>query len=245
VKISFCITCKDRLFQLSQTLPYSLSASSNYTNKEFILLDYNSNDGLYFWAKSHLKYWEKQGTIKYIKTNIPKYFCAAHAKNIAHKHATGDIVCNLDADNFVTTGFCEQLVSIFKENNRNFFYSASIDAFQNHGCCGKIAVRKEHFLNVNGYDESQYLGWGWDDVNFKYRTKNYNNLIGIEGDLKHNLVLFHNNQQRTANFPCKDLKKTRNLSIERIKQIDRTNDFIANKDINWGFVEDLKIGLDN
>ena len=242
MKISFCTTCKNRLYHLEQTLPSNLHASSSYKNREFVIMDYNSTDGLHSWSKKHLRKWEDWGLVRYCRTQIPEYFHVAHAKNIAYKNATGDIICNLDADNFIVEGFCEYLESIFQEESI-FFQSGSEDVFHNHGCCGKIAMKKEHFFSVNGYDESQYLGWGWDDVNFRYRAQKHNNLSARSGDIKFNLVISHNNNIRTCNFPCQDIEKTQNLSIERLYEIDSTNEYVANKNIIWGEAADLTVGL--
>lgn len=244
MKISFCITCKNRLFHLSQTLPFNILNSLSYDKIEFVVLDYNSEDGLLNWARKHLFYWQEKGIVKYIRTESPKKFCPAHAKNLAHKNATGDVLCNLDADNFLSPGFCEYLAKIFL-NEKVFYFTHSEDSFGNHGCCGKIAVHSKHFYSVNGYDEEGDLvsGWGWDDINFKVRVREQNNLNGICGDLSQNIVIAHSNQIRTRDFDRKDLLNTRNISISRIMEILKNKDYIANKGKSWGFIEDLKVGL--
>jgi len=244
MKISFCITCKDRLFYLSQTLPLNILNSSDYFEKEFILMDYNSQDGLYEWAKSNLHYWESKGIVKYLRTDKPKYFSAAHAKNIAHKNATGEILCNLDCDNFIRPGFCQYLEQIFK-NPKVIFYSSSEDIFRNNGCCGKIASTRETFYSVNGYDESASvnLGWGWDDVSFRERAKRKNGLKDICCDLKYNLAIDHSNATRTQNFVEKNILKSQQDSIKALTELVMNNCYVVNEDTNWGFVDDLKIGL--
>lgn len=244
MKISFCITCKNRLFHLKQTLPFNIINSLSYDNVEFVIIDYNSEDNLLNWARKHLYYWEQKGKVKYLRTKIPKLFSPAHAKNLAHKNATGDILCNLDADNFITPGFCEYLSKMFLKE-KVFYFTHSEDSFGNQGCCGKIAVHKKHFYSVNGYDEenSLNLGWGWDDINFKVRAREHNALVGICGDISHNIVISHSNQVRTREFVKKDFLKTRDHSISRIMEILKNKDYIANKNINWGYVSDLKIGL--
>lgn len=229
---------------MSQTLPFNLINSSDYFEKEFVLLDYNSEDGLYNWAKTHLSYWENKGVLRYLRTQLPKHFNAAHAKNIAHKNATGDILCNLDCDNFIMRGFCQYLENIFQINKR-IFLSSSQDIFGNDGCCGKIAIKKEHFYSVNGYDESEVLGlgWGWDDVNFRFRAQNYNVLEPIICDIKYNAAIHHSNKIRTSNFLEKDIKKTQAVSLGHLNLLAVKKDYIANKEKNWGHIEDLKFGL--
>lgn len=231
----------NRLFHLQQTLPMNLFNSTGH-NVEFVLLDYHSRDGLVEWART-LSPWIDKGIVKYYRTRIPRHFWAAHAKNIAHLQATGDIVCNLDADNFIVEGFCEYLLQVFQQPDV-FFHAPSIDSVGNHGCCGKIAVLKKHFLSVNGYDESQKLGWGWDDVNFRHRVKMHNNLTGILGDIGWNWVVAHDNDVRTRNYPIKDIMESQELSKQRLFALSAKNEYVANLNQPWwGFVEDLQFGL--
>lgn len=230
----------NRLYHLQQTLPTNLFNSAG-CDVEFVIMDYNSQDGLSQWAKT-LKPWIDRGIVRYCRTRIPKYFCAAHAKNIAHLQATGEIVCNLDADNFIVEGFCQYLNHVFQHPDV-LFSSSSIDSFGNHGCCGKIAVLKKHFLSVNGYDESQTLGWGWDDVNFRYRTTMQNNLKNVIGDIGKNLVISHDNELRMRNYPLKSIKESEELSKQRLMALSVKNEYIVNLDKPWGVIEDLQIGL--
>ena len=242
MKISFCTTCMGRLYHLEQTLPINLFNSSSFKEKEFIILNYNSKDALHYWAKNNLKEEVKKGTVKYYRTKIPEKFSATHAKNIAYRQATGDILCNLDADNFIMKDFCEYLHEIFQEPNV-MFGSTSVDVNLSHGCCGKIASKKEHFYAVGGYDEFQHLGWGWDDVSLRYRMEKQNNLKIIYGDAKWNRVISHSNQERVRNFEIKDLEESKQWSIDRLYKLSVLDSYVANKNKNWGFVEDLQEGF--
>lgn len=243
MKISFCITCKDRLFHLRQTLPFNLASTSNF-EREFVIMDYNSEDGLYEWSKKHLSVWENQGVVRYLRTRLPNYFSAAHAKNIAHRNATGDVLCNLDCDNFVTTRFCEFMLNIFKKTPL-IMASNSLDAFGHHGCCGKIAATKDVFYSVNGYDEQECvnLGWGYDDVSFRFRAEQHNKIKAIYCDSRNNLVIGHSNAVRTRNFLNKDIFESMETSYKGILEFLKGGCYIANLDKQWGFIPDLKIGL--
>jgi len=230
----------NRLYHLQQTLPVNLFNSEGI-NREFVIVDYNSHDGLKDWIKS-VKPWIEKGIVKYCYTNTPKYFNAAHAKNIAHNQATGDIVCNLDADNFIMDGFCNYLLNVFQKPDV-YYYSSSLDSVGNHGSCGKIAILKKHFLSVNGYDESQSHGWGWDDVNFRYRIKKFNNLTGVLGDIGWNWVISHDNAERIKNYRNKNIYQTEEFSRQRIFDIALKQEYVANIGKSWGVVKDLTIGL--
>lgn len=232
-----------RLHHLSYTLPANIINTGSYPNREFIILNYGSKDGLDEWAYKNLMPWIKKGIVKYYKTELPEYFNAAHAKNIAHRQATGDIVCNLDADNFLLDGFAELLVSLHKKS-KCVVASPSVDAFGTAGSCGKISVLTEHFYSVNGYDEDWYVGWGWDDVNFRYRVRMQNNLEYYEVHPKWCRTIEHSNEDRAMNFRNQNILETEKLSIERIKEIKESKKYVANQCREWGKAIDLSCNFD-
>jgi glycosyltransferase involved in cell wall biosynthesis len=48
--LSFCITCKNRLHQIKQTLPQNLTDNREMKGKvDFVLVDFGSTDGLQEW----------------------------------------------------------------------------------------------------------------------------------------------------------------------------------------------------
>ena len=103
--IAFCITCKGRTQHLRETLPKNLADNPR---SKFIVLDYNSNDGLLEYIRK-----EHGGEIHSGRLVVYSYpaghqFKMAHAKNMAHRLGIlegGDILCNLDADNFLGPRF--------------------------------------------------------------------------------------------------------------------------------------------
>jgi hypothetical protein len=228
----------DRLHHLEKTLPVNLLSCSSYPECEFVVLNYGSKDGMDSWMRNKLGYWIKKGIVKYYRTQLPKHYISTHAKNIAHKQATGDILCNLDADNFIIEGYPEYLVKAINLNS--VVVSPSRDVFEIDGSCGKIAVKKEHFYNVGGYDESLNSGWGWDDVNFQFRTRMKNNLIMIEADKKFCRVIEHSDTERAKNYRNKNIIETERISIDLMYRIEKEGDYVANKNQNWGFAEDLE-----
>ncbi len=55
-KISFCITCKNRLHQIRQTLPKNLEDNRRLQELvEFVLVDFGSTDGLRKWISDNFK----------------------------------------------------------------------------------------------------------------------------------------------------------------------------------------------
>lgn len=228
----------DRLHHLIQTLPSNLLTAASYPDSEFIILNYGSRDNLHEWVRDNLKSWIDRGIVKYYRTQIPQHFVATHAKNIAHRQATGDILCNIDADNFIMQGFPEFLVSLLSDK-KSVICSTSTDMLDVPGSCGKIAVLREHFYSVNGYDESWNMGWGWDDTNFQYRVRMHNKLEYIQLDKRWSRVLAHSNEERVKNFRDKDISMAHIKSQEWLESVARTQEYVVNKNHNWGFAPDL------
>jgi len=174
-RISFCVVCMNRLHQLRETLLRNLDDNKNYDNLEFIVLDYNSSDGMEEWAKENLKKFILSGRLKYYKTKIPFEFNHSHSKNIAFKLATGKIICNINADHFTGFGFAKYVNRSFNLMNdivlttidfpkTKHSYRPPKDVF------GKVCVKKEDFLKVKGFDE-RMKGYGFEDWDFINRLE--------------------------------------------------------------------------
>jgi hypothetical protein len=99
--LSFCITCKNRLHQIMQTLLQNISDNYLHHNLiEFILVDF-ATPGLWQWVKSKFHRELASGYLKYYYTEELHYWHASIAKNTAHLLAKNDILVNLDCDNYI------------------------------------------------------------------------------------------------------------------------------------------------
>jgi len=171
--ISFCTTCMGRLYNLKDTLPRNIEENKAYPNVEFVILDYNSKDDLWQWMSKHMMDHILSGRVSYYRTTEPKYFSMAHSRNIAFKVAKGDIVNNLDADNFTT---CPEYYKV-KECLASYITSLAnetpnkvIFAKGKKKMHGRIGFYKEEFINLlGGYDEN-LLGYGHDDHDLVQRA---------------------------------------------------------------------------
>ena len=82
--VSFCITCKNRLHQIRQTLRKNLSDNIMHQDFiEFILVDFSSTDGLFDWIISNFQSEMTSGYLKYYYTEALPYWHAS----IANDHA--------------------------------------------------------------------------------------------------------------------------------------------------------------
>lgn len=151
-KVSFCTTCMNRLFHLRQTYLRNIEDNVDYGDVEFVLINYNSRDNLDAWARENLTPYIEAGIVNYYRTDVPELFHASIAKNLAHKVATGDIVVNLDGDNYTGRDFAFYV---------NYKMSQIGDKAVLHfkkapywGTEGRIVMAKKFFMQLGGYDEA-------------------------------------------------------------------------------------------
>ncbi len=170
-RISLCICCKGRLNHLKETLLQNIRDNMAYPNLEFVLLNYNSGDGLEEWINDTCQTYIDSGLLSYYSTSQPKYFHPTHSRNMAIRLAAGDIVCVVDADNYTGPGFAFYLADNIKRNN--FLVACRMEngrfePVNDEGCAGRFALYKDVFLDVGGMDEA-HVGWGYDDLDLYYR----------------------------------------------------------------------------
>jgi predicted glycosyltransferase involved in capsule biosynthesis len=157
-KISFCTTCKQRLWQLRHTFRPNLEAILTDGFSEIVLLNYNSQDGLDDWIRQFRPEIEA-GLLRYIHERTETHFHCSKAKNLAHFASTGDFVVNLDADNYIG-----DTIPAFRNAWRNH-YDTVIHGFcgdYSDGTYGRIGLSKRYFLALGGYDE-EMLSFGHQD----------------------------------------------------------------------------------
>jgi len=159
-KISFCTVVKNRLHHLKVTLPKNITDNGDCDALQFVVLDYNSTDGLEHWIHENMEHHILSGRLSYYRTNEPLYFKRSHSRNMAFALAESEFVCNLDADNFTGKGFASFLISSF-DRDSNIFLSSRGNTKQ-PDLLGRICCRKSDFMSIGGYDEDME-GYGFED----------------------------------------------------------------------------------
>lgn len=172
--ISFCTTCMDRLYNLKQTLPKNIDDNNDYPLLEFVVLDYNSKDKLWKWMKKNMMKYIESGRVSYYRTEEPKYFSMSHSRNIAFKVAQGEIVNNLDADNFTVNNNINKVKfeswAYYINRMANEQSSKVIFAKGKRSMHGRIGFYKKEFIEeLGGYDED-LQGYGHDDHDLVQRA---------------------------------------------------------------------------
>jgi hypothetical protein len=218
IKISFCTTCMDRTHHLKLTIDENLKTFKNY-NYEFLILNYNSKDDLDEFIKNYKN-------IKYYKTTKPKYFYRSHAKNCIHRAASGDILINLDADNFITDDYIKlSLISYFICENIVINPNGS-DTF------GKIVISKKVFYEIGGYDE-EFKGYGEEDRDLINRARNYGcHYVYTSIDNKNTIK--HDDEERLSN---QDPSKSVNDKLKMLINLNnKTTNSNKEKGVDWGIL---------
>jgi glycosyltransferase involved in cell wall biosynthesis len=186
-----------RAHHLKETLPKNLVDNADCPDLEYVVLDYNSTDGLEAWMRHFLASSPHADRVSYYRERTAKFFDPRHAKNAAHLLAAGSVVVNIDADNFTGPGYASELKKIFSAPDRIIVTSKT----GIRSMCGKIALRKEDFVSLRGYDEL-FRGFGWEDpdlVNRAVATGFKEVKIKWSGEA----VIDHCNEERVKNLEDK------------------------------------------
>ncbi|HEY9259088.1 glycosyltransferase family A protein [Chitinophaga sp.] len=172
-RISCCTVCMNRTIHLKQTLKRNIHDNAGYHNIEFVILDYGSRDDLYDWVQTELQQEIDTGLVVYFRTTDPQFFHMSHSKNMAFRLATGDILCSIDADNFIGPGFAEYVNEQFNKDPDIFLMPPRIGTHKKYwDVQGRICVKRDDFYKLRGYDE-KVMDYGYEDQDFKGRLEVY------------------------------------------------------------------------
>lgn len=161
--ISYCTTCKGRLWQLKQTLPVNIKQTGD--GVDIILLDYHSEDGLEDYIKAEYSEYLNDGRLKYYKIRTTlEGFDMAYAKHITHMLAGGDLLFNLDADNYIGS-----TVDEMRTLPRDKILIPRIVNGTATARCGRVGISRLNYMRIGGYD-IKMLGMQNDDGDLVHRA---------------------------------------------------------------------------
>jgi hypothetical protein len=233
-KISICTTVMNRIEDLKLTLPQNILDNLRYSKVEFVVIDYNSKDGVSDWIQKELYDYVKDGILVVGRTEDPIGYSMAHSRNVAFKLATGDIVTNVDADNFTKEGFASYLNELANQVPEKCIFAKGKKMMR-----GRIGFYRNEFMEqLGGYDEG-LTGYGHDDHDLVYRAWMLGFKMAWFGGRFYGATPDHRKHQ-TENFVEKDWKYTE----KRNKLISFFNLAIgwykANEGRYWGKAKILK-----
>lgn len=201
MKLSFLTSCMNRLDHLKQTYLQNINNNRSISGckVEFVLLNYNSSDNLDEWVNENLLNLDVE--FSYIKTDQPTHFHMSKSKNMLGNHATGNILCWLDADNFTNSGFVDYIKQTY-HNDTNKVLKVDWSP-KTAGSCGRIVCSRSNFIQLGGYDEKM-IGWGYEEIDFwKRQQKNGAKIENIPNRFLGKLK--HTNSQRFENYKKQDI----------------------------------------
>ncbi|HEY3402113.1 MAG TPA: glycosyltransferase family A protein [Ohtaekwangia sp.] len=237
--ISFCTNCMNRLYHLRHTVEKNIKANQDYPNVEFVLMNYNSGDGMHEWVQKHLMNYIESGILNYYYTGDPQYFHMSKAKNLAHRLAKGDIVCNLDGDNFTGMDFAFYINYMFNKCGDEIILRFNKPQFS--GTEGRIVLTRKNFEKLGGYDESFYPA-GYQDFDLIDRAKAMG--LAFENIEIENFLRYLSNtiQEKSTGLSAKKIDFHNYRELNRLKSVENLNagKLISNTGTEWGKVKVYK-----
>lgn len=224
--ISYCTTCCNRLWQLALTLPRNLRNLKD--EEELVLVDYGSKDDLKKYIKASKLCQSKinEGKLKYVEVLNVENYNSPKAKNIAHRFGTGEFLVNLDCDNY-NEKIRDTLLNLEDKNTIVHLWSKVAC----NGTYGKIAISKNNFYKLGGYDES-FLPIAAQDWDLLCRAESMG-IIKLEIQLT-NKFIFNSLEEKIKFTGCSDWYECSRINSLISKKNIKENRLIANKESGWG-----------
>lgn len=217
----------NRLHDLRQTLPANIDSNADYANLTFVLLDYNSQDGLEAWVKASLLPHIASGRLVYYRTDEPAHYEMAHSRNVAFGLASADIVTNVDADNWARAGFAAEL-----NRAANEFPARAVFVKSWQRMNGRVAFFKDEWRGLGGYDEA-FEGYGYDDADLVCRALASGfTLARVRGNFYGRLRT--GSADKVVNMRAKCWRQTQEANKRRSMANVRNGVWQANAGRTWG-----------
>lgn len=194
MKISFCTTCMNRGDHLKATLVENVADNKDCDGLEFVVVDYNSKDGVEAWVRDTMGDHIRSGRVRFVAERRAPWFERTHAKNIAHLAATGDVLVNIDADNFTGPGYAAYVATVFSEGHPVVLTTS----WTVKDTTGKIGLTASLFRNLRGYDES-LKGYGYEDVDLVQRAE-FSGFRRVAMDWPGQRTIRHGHKARSQNL---------------------------------------------
>jgi len=196
--ISLCTVCMNRTAHLKETLLRNIEHNIGYPHLEYVLLNYGSKDELHDWVLDSFDRYLQSGLLKYYRTQTPEVFKMSHAKNMAFRRATGDILCSIDADNYTGEGFAAYVNRVFAREANVFMAPPWIDAQKKWwDVQGRLCLWKEDFYRFRGYDEA-FIDYGYEDQDLKERLQRAGRRKAVIRNVKYLQAISHSHSLRMA-----------------------------------------------
>ena len=178
MRISYCTTCHQRVWQLAKTLPHNTQYLKS-GEVELVIVAYNDDSVKPFLQANYADYLG-DGRIRVIEHDSDKVFAdgrrfsCGYVKDIAHRAGLGNVLFNLDADNFIDDELHQTLLTL----PANTLLITKQSEWLPDGRSGRIGLNKSDYSNI------------------RYRDKGRND----DGDFIHQAILA---RLQIKQIPCK------------------------------------------
>lgn len=237
-RISICTVCMGRCHDLRRTLIRNLEDNCDYSNLEFVVLNYNSNDELHdFMSSDLIAPYLHTKRVRYLITRRPQFYSTSHSRNLAFKNSTGEIVTNVDADNFTGPSFASYVNRLANVCSEKALFTRG--KWRNHG---RIGMFRSDFEHLGGYDED-LDGYGWEDYSLMGRAMSagFTLMWWLRAGQDFSQRVLTPKDYVAVNMQTTDWRYTeranRDLTLAKIE----SGDLIANSGRSWGSVDDLEV----
>jgi len=193
--VTICTVAMNRLHHVRKTLPVNLQQNNN-PGINFLLLDYSSEDGLQDYVEKTFHKETNEGRLVYYRYNDAVAFNRCHSRNMAFRLADGDVVCNVDADNYAGPDFGRFVQEAFAKEKD--ICLTGLDNKWTRDATGKLSVLKSDFLHVSGYDE-YFEGYGFEDYDLVNRLVLHGCTARIISDPNYLEAVQHERVERLRN----------------------------------------------
>lgn len=145
MRISYCTTCYNRLWQLKQTLDHNLAFTQS-DEFELCVLAYNDVE-TYQYLYEHYADYITDGRLRVLSVNKNRVFkdgstwSCGYVKHLAHLMGRGDVLFNLDADNFIDDKLHQALLSL----KPNELLITKQSEWRDDGRSGRIGVHRSMY----------------------------------------------------------------------------------------------------
>lgn len=201
--ISFCTSVKDRVEHIQATLLQNLEVTRDDPRCDFVLLDYNCPDRRTKpWIQNVLSSSLARGRLMYLFFPAAAGFARSHARNLTLKACSGDIFCNVDADNFIGFSFASYIRRFVHEGAT--FIRGPADG---RGLRGRFAAFRNDILAIGGFDE-HLVDWGGEDRDLQNRLRRH----GLRGRIirpeRYLRSIQHGDDMRVKHHQMKDKRSS-------------------------------------
>ena len=148
--LSFYIAYNNAIFDVKKTLKQSLS--ENYVYKgyiEFIIVDFSKETDLDCWLSKNCNDELSSGYLKYFREAALDSWHESIAKNRAATYTSKDVIVNVDCGFIVDFESTTRILKVFINSKNTVVHIKILQEYLGH-----IAVPRDFFAFVGGYDES-------------------------------------------------------------------------------------------